>query len=226
MRRRRAIDVWPAFADLMTILSVPGLFLALGLLSVLGDQALEVFDEEARQARLRQEAKNRAMVQAIEEVQKIIDAIAMRGELQFSQDQTLQFGDDLVTFDLNSTTANWKEGGPERLRRFCGALQQQLNGSGARANLFSVEVEGHTDSTSCPGDRFCNWDYSSRRATAFMATMRDGSLCPGGQDLDLKPIGFADTKPLAETGGEPHATRRIALRIVPNYGAIIDAVEL
>lgn len=228
MKRRRAIDVWPAFADLMTILSVPGLFLALGLVAVLGDRAFEAFDEEAQRERLQKEAKNRAMVKAIEEVQSIIDTVANRGGLQFSQDQTLQFGDDLVTFDLNSTQADWKAGGQERLQRFCGELRAQLIGPGAtrgeRSKLFSVEVEGHTDATSCPADRNCNWDYSSRRATAFMTMMRDEKICPGGKDIDLKPIGYADTKPLAEKGSAPRPTRRIALRIVPNYGSILDAV--
>ena len=215
--KRRAIDVWPAFADLMTILSVPGLFLALGLISSMEKPASA------------DEAKNRAMFEAIQEVQRTIDAIAVQGGLQFSEDQTLQFGDDLVTFDLNSTTATWKAEGPERLRRFCAELRLQLTGPGStlgeRSKLFSVEVEGHTDSTSCPGDRNCNWDFSSRRAIAFMAMMRDEKICPGGGNLDLKPIGFADAKPLAEAGSTPRATRRIALRIVPNYGSIIDAVE-
>lgn len=218
MKRRRPIDVWPAFADLMTILSVPGLFLALGLIAAMEDKP-----------EVPEDVRNLAMFKAIQEVQRTIDVIAVQGGLQFSEDQTLLFGDDLVTFDLNSTSADWKAGGPERLHRFCTELRLQLMGPGStpseRSKLFSVEVEGHTDATSCPADRNCNWDYSSRRATAFMTMMRDESICPGGKDFDLKPIGFADTKPLAEKGSPARATRRIALRIVPNYGSIIDTVE-
>ena len=260
MRRRRAIEIWPAFADLMTILAVPGLFLAMGLVAELGgdfssfedlkaenlrlqkerDDALGLDQESGEDHRgdsdkiqqaLRERARNRAMFLAIQEVQRMIDSLAGQGELQFSSDQTLRFGDDLVTFDLNSTRADWKAGGREKLRLFCDALRRQTGGRyselGAFTEMFSIEVEGHTDSTPCITDRNCNWLFSGARAVTFMTLMRDESICPGGGSLELKPAGYADTKPESVPGSsQARATRRIALRIVPNYQAIITAADL
>jgi outer membrane protein OmpA-like peptidoglycan-associated protein len=253
MKRRRPIEVWPAFADLMTILSVPGLFFAMSVLGSVGqdfrsveelarqnrelrqqlDEAMKLIREQLPEApedpeELRQEirarARNRAMFLAIQKVQKVIDGIAGQGDLQFSADQTLQFGDDLVSFDLNSTSVSWKAGGKKRLHGFCESLREQLlsgQTGAAELRLFQIEVEGHTDSTLCAGDPNCNWVLSSGRAVAFMSLIRDESLCPGGSVLNLKPVGYADTKPEALPGSDlRQATRRIALRIVPNYQAI------
>lgn len=236
IRRRRAIEVWPAFADLMTILCVPGLFLAMGLLSALGKDGvasvrqLQVENDRLTQA-LQEQARNSAMFNAIQEVQRVIDSLASQSNLRFSSDQTLRFGDDLVTFDLNSTSAEWKAGGQSKLRVFCEALQNRLTGRrtelGELSKLFSIEVEGHTDSTACVAKADCNWIFSTGRAVAFRSLMHDTAICPGGIGLDLKPIGYADTKPETISGSDlPRATRRIALRIVPNYQAIISAVEL
>ncbi len=258
MRRRRTIEVWPAFADLMTILAVPGLFLAMSLLGVVGEDfhsaeelarqnrelkeqladALELVkerlpgtpeDPEALRRELRERARNAAMFRAIQDTQRIIDELAGQSDLHFSADQTLRFGDDLVTFDLNSTSVTWKEGGRSRLRQFCESLGRRLaagSGSGLRAKFFQIEVEGHTDATSCVADEYCNWRLSSGRAVAFLSQIQDPQLCPGGRDLDLKPVGYADTKPETESGtGRRRATRRIALRIVPDYQAILAAAD-
>lgn len=234
MRRRRAIEVWPAFADLMTILSVPGLFLAMSVLGMVGEDFKSVEDLARQNRELRKEnearARNEAMFQAIQKVQGIIDGMAEQGDLQFSADQTLQFGDDLVTFDLNSVSVTWKAGGQTRLRRFCESLRQQLKSSSfdttELGRLFQIEVEGHTDSTICVADPNCNWAFSNRRAVTFMNLTHDEALCPGGSALSLKPVGYADTKPEAEPGsGIRRATRRIALRIVPNYQAIIAEAD-
>lgn len=259
MKRRRAIEVWPAFADLMTILSVPGLFLALGLLAVMGNdlnpiqrvqaleaknkeleaelqEALEVLQqaagpgENAEELRreLRERARNKAMFRAIQEVQLLIDSLASQTDLHFSEDQTLQFGDDLVSFDLNGVQAKWTNQGQDRLRPFCEALEREMvgrsTGPGDLTRFFAIEVEGHTDSTICSFNPNCNWSFSSARAIAFMSLMRDEAICPGGSNLELRPVGLADTKPQIIPGSSVKvATRRIAVRIVPNYQAIIEA---
>lgn len=235
IRRRRAIEVWPAFADLMTILCVPGLFLALSLLAVMGEDGIDSVQrlraENAILNRaLHEQARNSAMFKAIQEVQQVIDSLASQSDLRFSSDQTLRFGDDLVTFELNSTRAEWKAGGQDKLSSFCEALQERLTGRrtelGELSKLFSIEVEGHTDASYCSGDPTCNWILSNGRAVAFMSLMREESLCPGGSVLGLKPVGYADTQPeLVPASSLRRATRRIALRIVPNYQAIIAAVN-
>ena len=92
------------------------------------------------------------------------------------------------------------------------------DGEGLR-DLFSIRVEGHTDESVCPGDPLCNWRISAGRAAAFVAVMRDPDFCPGGRGWNLLPIGYAQTKPAT---GDRRPTRRIALRIVPDYQRLIE----
>lgn len=256
-RRRRAVTVWPAFTDLMTVLAVVGLFVGVGIshqaeegqvdrqrLAELEQEVQELetriheleaakvgvendLAEARRQAALeeREAARNREMFRAIQAAQKIVDQISESRELRFSRDQTLQFGDDLVEFALNSIEPIWKPAGREKLRRFCELLARTLGQSGEDGRplreVFTVQVEGHTDSSRCPDDPNCNWTISSGRAASFVAMMRRDDLCPGGRELELRPIGFADTEPYAEPGEVPKPTRRIAVRVVPDYSKLV-----
>jgi flagellar motor protein MotB len=226
----------------MTVLAVCGLFAALALSQINSSQSdlltrlreLEQKNRElevelrtqreretdwSRQRKLleqqvREAAMNEKMFKAIQEAQRIIDRVSSISGLSFGSDQSLQFGDDLVAFRLNETDPIWQADSRDRLRRFCSAISDQLAGQGS----FIVQVEGHTDSISCPGDRNCNWAISSERAAKFVAFMRQEGYCPGGDRLILRPVGFADTKPV-RNGDSP--TRRIAVRLVPNYDEII-----
>lgn len=254
MRSRRSINVWPAFADLMTVLAVCGLFMTLALVRSASSskedatarlqeyerhrQELEErlrrqeVERKARESswrlerenlrqQVREAARNEEMFRAIQEAQKFIDQISRNSGLTFGADQSLQFGDDLVSFKLNSLVPRWGPGSKERLHRFCQAISSQLAdfpGRSSLKDLFIIQVEGHTDSTGCPGDSSCNWWISSGRAAAFVAVMRQPGYCPGGIEWNLRPVGYADTKPTFP-GELP--TRRIAVRLVPNYETLI-----
>jgi len=260
MRHRRPISVWPALADLMTIMAVVGLFLALSMLPALKDKgelleqlaaarrrvaglegALHDVEQDRQEDRkrwaeergeyedkLQEAARNEEMFSAIQEAQRIVDEISADRALHFARDQTLQFGDDLVSFDPNRYDPQWRPAGKRKLRRFCRELQSRLSRDGPRDadlhDLFLIHVEGHTDDTNCPGDPNCNWWLSGLRAAEFMRLMRDDDNCPGGDELQLRPIGYADSKPYIASPGEPaKATRRIALRIIPDYRKILSS---
>lgn len=262
MRRRRPVSVWPALADLMTVLAVVGLFLAVSLLPAMeekGDlietlaeaqERLQVLEEELASSeeereeaeerwaeerenlkvQLREAARNEEMFSAIQEAQRLVNEISSDRALQFTADQTLQFGDDLVSFERNRYEPLWQPAGKEKLRRFCRTLKARLDGGGPDGedlyDLFTVHVEGHTDSTRCPGDPNCNWWLSGRRAAEFMSLMRDEELCPGGEKFQLRPIGYADSKPYFDSKtGRKLAIRRIALRLKPEYSKILEYQE-
>ena len=252
MRRRRPLDVWPAFADLMTVRAGVGLFTAVSLgrlmspsedlavrnrelqrrLAELQEQLRKsAQDQQAREAewarrrralegQIREAARNEQMFKAIQSAQSLIDDVSRGSGLSFAADQSLQFGDDLVSFALNGTVPRWQGDGRERLQRFCQAVSGQLSrssgGEDAR-RLFVVQIEGHTDSVLCPGEPACNWRISSGRAAAFVALMRQPDYCPGGAELTLRPVGYADTRPLP--GSPP--TRRITVRLLPDYERMI-----
>lgn len=254
MRRRRPLDVWPAFADLMTVLAIVGLFTTLALthhgedqeklisqVKNLERQRRELQEKLAHQRReqgvkeeqwnkerqdsqrqIQEAARNERMFKAIQEAQRLIEDISLGSGLLFGADQSLQFGDDLVSFELSSVKPIWKKDSRERLKRFCEAISRQLSkrqeSSQELGQLFLVQVEGHTDASQCSEDPDCNWWISSGRAAAFVAFMRQPRYCPGGGMLNLAPVGYAETKPLYE-GAEP--TRRITVRLAPNYESII-----
>lgn len=254
--RRRSLDVWPAFADLMTVLAIVGIFTTLAL-NYEGESKEELLarlreseqqqrelqarlDRERRerelseqrwshdrrrlQQQIREAARNEKMFQAIQEAQRFIDAISSRSGLTFGADQSLQFGDDLVSFELNGLEPIWKRDSRERLQKFCVAISGQISGvqerEGQIKELFIVQVEGHTDSSQCPGDPYCNWSISSQRAAVFLTFMRQERYCPGGQNWRIRPVGYADQKPTSN--GMP-PTRRIAVRLIPDYESIISS---
>lgn len=253
MRRRSSINVWPAFADLMTVLAVGSLFVALAMSwdSRSGEEllarmrTLEVQnrelksqldkhrdflttkeaewkkDREVLQQEVREAARNEQMFKAIQEAQKAIDAISETSGLKFGIDQSLEFGDDLVTFNLNSDRPIWRIHGKERLRRFCAAISEQVTERELSIGNFIVQVGGHSDSLKCPDEPHCNWRISSSRAASFLAFMKNPDYCPGGHLLVLQPVGFADTK--SPPGEMP--TRRIAVRMVPNYERLARSLE-
>jgi flagellar motor protein MotB len=254
MRRRNSINVWPAFADLMTVLAVVGLFTTIAISRVAAqkvdltvrlrqlqqarqemkeklkrlDQERKVREQEWNQERAglqkqtQEAARNQEMFRAIQEVQRFIDEISRNSGLLFGTDQSLQFGDNLVSFKVNSTDPIWQADSRERLRKFCEAVSRQGSyslGSASIRDLFVIEVEGHTDSTNCRGEPSCNWQISSGRAAEFVSFMRRDEYCPGGAAWNLRPIGYADTKP--PVGGKV-PTRRIAVRLAPNYESLIN----
>lgn len=258
MKRRRQLTVWPAIADLMTVLAVSGLFGSLALLPQAGSkadilQALRkaertvqelqealdaarqnlqeqkaAFDREREdlQSEIREAVRNQKMFEAIQRAQQEVNRISESTTLQFEDDQTLRFGDDLVHFEPNSLEPTWEPAGRKKLRRFCEEISRRLAGRTSDGtplqDLFIVQVEGHTDTTQCPDDPNCNWWISAGRAAVFVALMRQGQYCPQGGRLQLRPVGYADTRP---PYGNLHASRkdrrRISVRIVPNYRKII-----
>jgi len=224
LRRRARLDVWPAYADLMTVLAVIGLSVAASLAPQVPPRPRLRAREDLRR-KVQEAARNKQMFGAIQEAQRQIDAISQRSGLAFGTDQSLQFGDDLVTFETNGLQPIWSQGGRSRLQRFCEAIATELGREPGRSaglgSMFIVEVEGHTDSSRCPSDAHCNWWISSGRAASFVAVMRQPDYCPGGSRLNLRPIGYADTKPPTPTSAP---TRRIAVRLTPNYQEIIASL--
>jgi len=184
----------------------------------------------SRLARQAQEvARNQRMFQAIQEAQRQIDEISTHSRLRFSADQSLEFGDDLVTFATNQVEPIWRSGGRNQLREFCQAISAELarqHGAATAAgamgggSMFDIEVEGHTDSSLCRDDPSCNWRISSGRAASFVAVMRQPRFCPGGAAWSVRSVGYADTRP-PSPGAPP--TRRIAVRLIPDYARMITA---
>jgi len=254
MRRRTPIQVWPAVADLMTVLAVVGLVLALVLTAAeeereesqeneeqvpveeLNRKSAELEEARLRFAELRREldevqarcrsdlaectaevARNELMFQAIQKVQSVIDDISENSDLTFDRDQSLSFGEGFVEFARDGTDTLWLPGGKERLASFCKNLSNALAQGDGKSIEFSLHVEGHTDDEKCTSDPHCNWVFSTARAGKFVSVMKNPDLCPGGKNWTLKPIGFSSTRASQGDGSD----RRISLRLVPDYEAIM-----
>lgn len=259
-RRRRAIQVWPAVADLMTVLAVVGIVLSLLVLNFyaknepkwtternrlikeidrltsqvtkMKEQLLtakqRIADAEARLALMQEDkAKNNAMFQAIQQAQSIIEEMSQDGSLEFEEDQSFLFGEELVEFAENGFEPIWKSGGKERLHEFCNRLSKALKKVKQKTGshtLFTLEVEGHTDAKTCQDDPECNWYFSSARAGLFVRWMKNPQHCPDVDRLELRAVGYADTRPPRDSSGQKlDTTRRISLRLVPSYASFMTS---
>lgn len=230
MRRRPPIDIWPAFSDLMTVLAVVAVFTSLLLANQYLESRGEIERWEGRwrenEARIEQAIRNERMFAAIQRVDDMVQTMAENEpNLSFDADQSLSFGATLVDFDINSVKPIWRKDSKEQLGRFCSALTQELNRQDEagvdQGEFFTILVEGHSDETTCSREPLCNWRVSAARAANFVKVMKDDEVCPGGSSWDIKPIGFADTQPLL-VKKKWRKIRRIRIRLVPDYEAIID----
>jgi hypothetical protein len=207
----------------MTVLAVPALCTAVGLYPYYRSDDDPKRDRTAENVR-RERAENEDMFQAMQRAQAVINRIAANLKqlgAKLNRDQSIDFGDDLADYVINGVVPKWRDKSRKRLEDYCRTVAEELEGEygpgvdGKRA--ITILVEGHSDSTQCKKKPGCNWYVSAERAGAFVTLMKKSSFCPGGADLDLRPVGYADTKPLP---GRP-PTRRIALRLVPNYERLI-----
>lgn len=197
------------------------------------EQALAAAREASTnlQARLREvRARNQAMEEAIGVAEAMMARVYERFEqadgVQRGADQSIRFGEDLVTFAKDDDVPVWGNNGRRRLADFCGALAAAAGDLQAgeerdvRERLL-IRVEGHTDSQRCRGSDSCNWYISAQRAAAFRNLLADPPHCAGAEGFRVVPVGYADTRP---DDGEL-ATRRIEVRLVPDYEAIIAAAS-
>lgn len=217
MRRREPLNVWPAIADLMTILAVPALCVAVGkfpgsVFNGSNDGGIVNSDLEP--------PKNERMYQAIQRADQFVKDAASKSKIEVDPSQAVIFGDDLVSFKVNSFDPEWKANSDSRIHQFCAAIESTLNEHTGMKGHFLIIVEGHTDSDICEKDPDCNWWISASRAAKFVAHMQEPGICQREPSWKLLPLGLADTRPL-KTG----PTRRIALRLVPDYKKIIDDIE-
>lgn len=171
---------------------------------------------EECEGRLNEVVRNERMFHAIQRVQEIVDQISADQQLEFSDDQTLVFGEDLVEYEVNSTVPIFRPRARERLLRFCSALRDATSSADPNAvalrTIFTVEVRGHADDLACPGDPHCNWWVSASRAAHFVALMQQDEFCPSGHALAFKAVGLANAGAPTE-----RAERRIEVMLVPNY---------
>lgn len=240
---RREIDVWPAVADLMSTIAVLGLVFAAVMSHQLSiflkdPHAMERILEEneaLKKAKAGLEKQNEDLAAEIRELSTMQHAVGVADDamkevadalhIQRQADLSIVFGENIVSFSTNEVEPKLSEEGRREIKRFCNALRDALarldpSTGVARANFAILQVEGHTDSTHCLAEPECNWRYSAERAARFRAMIADASLCPGSAGWTIRPVGLADSKPRAT----PAESRRIELRLVPDYAAILKRV--
>lgn len=241
MRRRHATNVWPAITDLMTSLAVVGLGLALVGKNLRVDRQrlaeLEIENIELRK-RLAQLTEQRdhfqaevrrlsAMQRAVEIATSAMNEVAVALGQQPSDDLSVSFGEELVSFSLNQVQPELQGDGRATLHTVCSTLftvlgrhDPQLGAS--LAEVARVVVEGHTDDQGCPTENDCNWRISAERAVNFRLLMARPDLCPGSADWTILPLGLAGSQPRS-TAAE---SRRIQIRVLPDYAAILSRMKL
>src|SRR5690348_9940495 len=108
MRRREIINIWPAIADLMTILAVPTLCISVGRFAFSPAQSHIPGPVRTIDPPLVELPKNEKMFRAIQRAEDFINEVHAVSGLELDQDQSLRFGDDLVGFEVDSDKPMWK----------------------------------------------------------------------------------------------------------------------
>jgi flagellar motor protein MotB len=253
--RRRETNVWPAFADLMTALSVVGMGLAFVMMAKsrqneVAQQTLsycetflkgaELIPADSADAAEAAKAFAAKYAEREDELRRCVEATAMKDAVELaenamrevaaalgqepSDDLSVPFGEDVVTFATNETRPSLTVEGRDKLKTLCETLKAALSRRSPTlgvplSKLSMVFVEGHTDRHDCPRDPGCNWKVSADRASRFRVLMERPDLCPGGKDWNLVPLGLADSN---KRESDP-LSRRIEIRVVPDYAEIVKA---
>ena len=238
MRSKRPYNPWPAFADLMTVIAMACLVALLmrrdePAAFELARRAVSLATADAALAANQVEtAENEEMLRAIRISEMMIRKLRENLQIppeEWSKDQSLRFGEDLIRFSSGRADVIWLPDGKPRMLAFCKSLTQLLDepfepgASVRRRELFTVWVEGHTDSLRCGGSDDCNWNLSAQRASAVRNELARDEICRGSYNWRLRPLAMAASAPIADeaTVAGRAKNRRIEVRVVPDYSAII-----
>lgn len=248
--RRRELEVWPALTDVMSTFAVVGLGIAMTLFmsqeemllpsdaQALRDMVEELLAErEDLRAKVEASERKAALLQAQNEklsrmqtavrvAEDVMRELAENTGKTASSDLSVSFGEDLVTFAENQVEPRLTNEGRTKLRDVCGDLDEALDRVDPllgvpRREVVNVVVEGHSDSSACRGNPYCNWRFSAGRAAAFRELLMRETYCPGGDEWNARPAGLADTRPRSTAA----LSRRIEIRVEPRYGQLVRLVE-
>lgn len=235
MRSRRSIiDIWPAYADLFSTLAVLGIFASffisekenrINKLNKEVELKQSAFEElQTRCTKINKYFELAELV--LEEVKAEIDHLGIN---VIRTADSLVLSENFIYFDRNDWSKPiFREGkvGEEKFLNLLESLKRSIEKKNARGKLI-VYIEGHTDSSQFKTTQYTNWNLSSERASTIVNWIKSKNI-----DMDIIPIGLADTRPapfcniLENEENKMACNRRIEIKISPNYSEIERTIQV
>jgi chemotaxis protein MotB len=186
------VQVWPAFTDVLMIVTLVLVFYLFAQATIIG-QTLQGIRQ--RQIELR------------EAVEKTVPSF-LRADLKISEDGSIQrytFADRIL---FDSGKADLKASGMVALRALGHVFKAH------EKSVAQIQVEGHTDNVDIKGLFPSNWELSSARATSVVHFFHDD--CGLDEHL-LSATGLAEFHPVDPRDSEEARARNRRIEVVVIY---------
>lgn len=218
VRREQSDSLWAPLADTMTLVSC--VFLVVFLGSVLAYKEADHKRNEALKVQAEKDAQLRALLEergvntAAAEAALAAAVKAAHGTgIELGLDRrNVQIASDAL-FDPNSAVVR------EEVRDRIRTVLAHAIAAAVRVPGHTIVIAGHADAVPVKGDKFGNWDLSTRRAVAVLSMVLEAR--PEIPANRVIAVGYGDTRPLP--GKEPFAAenRRVEISVEPEARDLI-----
>ncbi len=210
MKRNRSshsgLDFWPSFTDAITAIFICVTFFLVVM----------VIKNYVDLSRLR------TLEQLVGKIEKDLDELEefMGGEDVLVEEGTIVMRSDILFSFDESELDDIPVEGQNRLSRIGKKLKEFTEKKDSK--LFSIVVEGHTDSY---GEREYNRSLSLRRSQTVMDYWEQVGFT--WQNYDIVPVGLGERELVVPNGtkDEQSPNRRIVIRLVPKFSQLIQSLK-
>ncbi len=210
MKRNRSshsgLNFWPSFTDAITAIFICVTFFLVVM----------VIKNYVDLSRLR------TLEELVGKIEKDLDELEgfmVEEDVVVEEGTIVMHSDILFSFD-KSDLGDIPIEGQDRLRRIGRKLKQFIEEKDSK--LFSIVVEGHTDSY---GEREYNRNLSLKRSQTVVDYWEQVGFT--WEDFDIVPVGLGERDLVVLTGTkeEQSPNRRIVIRLVPKFSQLIQSLQ-
>ena len=205
-RNHNGLNFWPSFTDAITAIFICVTFFLVVM----------VIKNYVDLSRLR------TLEELVGKIEKDLDELEefMGGEDVVVEEGTIVMRSDILFSFDESDLDDIPVEGQNRLRRIGQKLKQFIEKKDSK--LFSIVVEGHTDSY---GKREYNRSLSLKRSQTVVDYWEQTGFT--WENFDIVPVGLGDRELIVLTGtkDEQSPNRRIVIRLVPKFNQLIQSLK-
>ncbi len=200
------LNFWPSFTDAITAIFICVTFFLVVM----------VIKNYVDLSRLR------TLEELVGKIEKDLDELEefMGGEDVVVEEGTIVMRSDILFSFNESDLDDIPVEGQNRLRRIGQKLKQFIEKKDSK--LFSIVVEGHTDSY---GEREYNRSLSLKRSQTVVDYWEQVDFT--WENFDIVPVGLGERELVVLTGtkDEQSPNRRIVIRLVPKFSQLIQSLK-
>ena len=205
-RSHSGLNFWPSFTDAITAIFICVTFFLVVM----------VIKNYVDLSRLR------TLEELVGKIEKDLDELEefMGGEDVVVEEGTIVMRSDILFSFDESNLSDIPVEGQNRLSRIGQKLKQFIEKKDSK--LFSIVVEGHTDSY---GEREYNRRLSLKRSQTVVDYWEQVGFT--WENFDIVPVGLGERELIVLTGtkDEQSPNRRIVIRLVPKFSQLIQSLK-